>query len=34
MSTYVEITNGIGESEFVAFEMTPEGEAIDNTGSN
>src|ERR1700743_521088 len=28
MSTYVEITNGISESEFGAVEMTPEGDAI------
>ena len=33
MSTYVEITNGIGESEFGAVEMTPEGDAIVKTGS-
>ena len=33
MSTYVEITNGINESEFGAVEMTPEGDAIVKTGS-
>ncbi|MFL5824273.1 MAG: xanthine dehydrogenase family protein molybdopterin-binding subunit [Solirubrobacteraceae bacterium] len=33
LSTYVEITNGIGESEFGAVEITAEGEAIVKTGS-
>ncbi len=33
MSTYVEITNGINESEFGAVEITPEGDAIVKTGS-
>lgn len=33
MSTYVEITNGIGETEFGAVEITPEGDAIVKTGS-
>jgi carbon-monoxide dehydrogenase large subunit len=33
MSTYVEITNGIGESEFGAVEITPAGDAIVKTGS-
>ena len=33
MSTYVEITNGIGESEFGAVEMTADGDAILKTGS-
>ena len=33
LSTYVEITNGIAESEFGAVEITPAGEAILRTGS-
>ncbi len=33
VSTYVEITNGINESEFGAIEITPDGEAIVRTGS-
>jgi aerobic carbon-monoxide dehydrogenase large subunit len=33
MSTYVEITNGVGESEFGAVEITADGEAIVKTGS-
>ena len=33
MSTYVEITNGIGESEFGAVEITAGGDAILKTGS-
>jgi carbon-monoxide dehydrogenase large subunit len=33
LSTYVEITNGIGEAEFGAVEITPEGGAIVKTGS-
>jgi carbon-monoxide dehydrogenase large subunit len=33
ISTYVEITNGVGESEFGAVEITAEGEAIVATGS-
>jgi carbon-monoxide dehydrogenase large subunit len=33
LSTYVEITNGIGEAEFGAVEITPNGEAILRTGS-
>jgi carbon-monoxide dehydrogenase large subunit len=33
LSLYVEITNGIGESEFGAVEITPRGEAILKTGS-
>jgi aerobic carbon-monoxide dehydrogenase large subunit len=33
MSTYVEITNGISESEFGTVEMTPQGDAIVKTGS-
>jgi carbon-monoxide dehydrogenase large subunit len=33
LSTYVEITNGITESEFGAVEITPAGEAILRTGS-
>jgi carbon-monoxide dehydrogenase large subunit len=33
VSTYVEITNGIGESEFGAVEITVDGQAIVRTGS-
>jgi carbon-monoxide dehydrogenase large subunit len=33
LSTYVEITNGVGESEFGAVEITPDGHAIVKTGS-
>jgi len=33
LSTYVEVTNGLGESEFGAVEITPEGEALVRTGS-
>jgi aerobic carbon-monoxide dehydrogenase large subunit len=33
LSTYVEITNGINETEFGAVEITPAGEAIVKTGS-
>ncbi len=33
MSVYVEITNGISESEFGAIEITPDGNAIVKTGS-
>ena len=33
MSVYVEITNGVQESEFSALEITPEGDAILKTGS-
>jgi aerobic carbon-monoxide dehydrogenase large subunit len=33
LATYVEITNGIGESEFGAVEITADGEAIVRTGS-
>jgi aerobic carbon-monoxide dehydrogenase large subunit len=33
MSAYVEITNGIGETEFGAVEITAEGDAILKTGS-
>jgi carbon-monoxide dehydrogenase large subunit len=33
LSTYVEITNGIGESEFGAVEITHDGQAIVRTGS-
>jgi carbon-monoxide dehydrogenase large subunit len=33
MSVYVEVTNGLGESEFGAVELTTEGEAILRTGS-
>ncbi len=33
LSTYVEVTNGLGESEFGAVEITPAGEAIVKTGS-
>ncbi len=33
ISTYVEITNGIGEGEFGAVEITPDGGAIVRTGS-
>jgi carbon-monoxide dehydrogenase large subunit len=33
LSTYVEITNGLGEAEFGAVEMTADGEAIVRTGS-
>src|SRR5205807_3486235 len=33
LSTYVEITNGIGEKEFGAVEITAEGDAIVRTGS-
>jgi aerobic carbon-monoxide dehydrogenase large subunit len=33
LSTYVEITNGISETEFGAVEITPAGEAILRTGS-
>jgi carbon-monoxide dehydrogenase large subunit len=33
LATYVEITNGIGESEFGAVEITAEGKAILRTGS-
>ena len=33
LSTYVEITNGLAESEFGAVEITPAGEAIILTGS-
>jgi carbon-monoxide dehydrogenase large subunit len=33
LSAYVEITNGMPESEFGAVEMTPEGDAILKTGS-
>jgi carbon-monoxide dehydrogenase large subunit len=33
LSTYVEITNGVGESEFGAVEITPDGRAIVKTGS-
>ena len=33
LSTYVEITNGIGESEFGAVEITADGQAIVKTGS-
>ncbi|HZU60646.1 MAG TPA: xanthine dehydrogenase family protein molybdopterin-binding subunit, partial [Solirubrobacteraceae bacterium] len=33
MSTYVEITNGVGESEFGAVEITADGQAIVRTGS-
>jgi carbon-monoxide dehydrogenase large subunit len=33
ISTYVEITNGIGEPEFGAVEITPDGDAILKTGS-
>jgi carbon-monoxide dehydrogenase large subunit len=33
ISTYVEITNGIGESEFGAVEITADGDAILKTGS-
>jgi aerobic carbon-monoxide dehydrogenase large subunit len=33
LSTYVEITNGINESEFGAVEITPAGDAILKTGS-
>jgi carbon-monoxide dehydrogenase large subunit len=33
ISTYVEITNGIGEAEFGAVEITSDGEAIVKTGS-
>ena len=33
LCTYVEITNGIGESEFGAAEITADGEAIVRTGS-
>jgi carbon-monoxide dehydrogenase large subunit len=33
LSTYVEITNGLGESEFGAVEITADGQAIVKTGS-
>ncbi len=33
LSAYVEVTNGIGETEFGAVEMTSDGEAILKTGS-
>ncbi len=33
VSSYVEITNGIGEQEFGAVEITPDGQAIVKTGS-
>ena len=33
LSVYVEITNGLGESEFGAVRITPEGEAVLRTGS-
>ncbi len=33
LATYVEITNGIGESEFGAVEITADGDAIVRTGS-
>jgi aerobic carbon-monoxide dehydrogenase large subunit len=33
LSTYVEVTNGISESEFGGVEITPAGEAIVRTGS-
>jgi aerobic carbon-monoxide dehydrogenase large subunit len=33
LSTYVEITNGIGETEFGAVEITADGEAVLKTGS-
>jgi carbon-monoxide dehydrogenase large subunit len=33
LSTYVEITNGVGESEFGAVEITADGQAIVKTGS-
>ena len=33
LSTYVEVTNGLGENEFGALEITPGGEAILKTGS-
>ena len=33
LSTYVEVTNGLGEAEFGAVEMTAAGEAIVKTGS-
>jgi carbon-monoxide dehydrogenase large subunit len=33
LSTYVEITNGIGESEFGAVEITADGQALVRTGS-
>ncbi len=33
LSTYVEITNGVGEGEFGAVEITPHGQAIIKTGS-
>jgi len=33
MSTYVEITNGIGEQEFGAVAITPDGQAVVRTGS-
>jgi carbon-monoxide dehydrogenase large subunit len=33
LSAYVEVTNGLPESEFAALELTPEGKAILKTGS-
>jgi aerobic carbon-monoxide dehydrogenase large subunit len=33
ISAYVEITNGVGEEEFGAVEITPDGQAIVKTGS-
>jgi aerobic carbon-monoxide dehydrogenase large subunit len=33
IATYVEVSNGVGETEFGAVEITPDGEAILKTGS-